>query len=89
MEQRGDTLNAPMITITCSSPMPDVIRVKIGHFLGERPRHPNFAITPGAAPQVHIKNHEDELSLTSGELTARFDRGTDWRLSFEAGVEAL
>ena len=41
---RSDTLNAPLITIRCEAPMPDVIRVTIGHFLGGVPKEPNFTI---------------------------------------------
>jgi alpha-D-xyloside xylohydrolase len=88
VEQRGDTLNAPMITVTCSSPLPDVIRVKISHFLGERPRHPRFAIATDPAAQVHIEM-DDGVALRSGRLTARFERGPQWRLSFEADGRVL
>src|SRR4051794_41951428 len=35
--RRDDTLNTPVVTVTCTSPMPDVIAVTIGHFLGGRP----------------------------------------------------
>jgi alpha-D-xyloside xylohydrolase len=87
VQQRGDTLNAPVITVTCASPMPDVIRVTVSHFLGEHPRHPQFEIAsdPGFEPVVSA----EDAAFTSGRLTARFDRGEHWGLSFEAGGRVL
>ena len=85
VEGRGDTLDAPMITVTCSAPMPDVIRVSINHFAGYRPRKPDFAIAadPDFRPQVH------GTALVSGALTARFADGDRWGLDFLAGGERL
>src|SRR4051812_34917977 len=81
---REDTLNAPVITVTCTSPAPDVIRVTITHFAGERPRHPRFAVQ--AAPTVPRVTGD---SFTSGRLTARFATGAPWELSFEAEGRTL
>jgi alpha-D-xyloside xylohydrolase len=78
---RGDTLNAPLITVTCSSPMPDVIRVAIAHHLGGVPKHPSFAIADAGSPHVEISAD----ALTSGALTVRFGTGDAWGMSFEAG----
>ena len=41
---RGDTLNRPLLTVEFSSPMPDVIRVRLARHLGAGPRHPQFAV---------------------------------------------
>jgi alpha-D-xyloside xylohydrolase len=85
VHHRGDTLNAPMITVVASSPMPDVIRIKISHFLGERERLPRFAVTVDPAQVVRV----DETSLTAGALTARFETGDRWGLTFEAEGKVL
>jgi alpha-D-xyloside xylohydrolase len=76
---RSDTLNLPMITIRVEAPMPDVIRVTLGHFLGGVPKGPNFAIAdePG---EVSVGASE----LTSGRLTARFNTSDHWGLEFVA-----
>lgn len=76
---RSDTLNAPIITIRVEAPMPDVIRVTIGHFLGGAPKSPSFS----------VKNEPAEVSvgtaeLTSGKLTARFNTSDNWGLDFLA-----
>src|SRR4051794_27740916 len=67
---RSDTLDAPIITIRLDAPMPDVVRVTIGHFLGGEPKGPNFTLheSPG---EVSV----DADRLTSGRLTARFTTG--------------
>ena len=44
---RGDTLNRPTATVTLSTPLADVIRVRIEHHAGGRDPGPNFAL-PGA-----------------------------------------
>jgi alpha-D-xyloside xylohydrolase len=40
INHRGDTLTGPLLTVEFSSPMPDVVRVKLTHFAGQRPRQP-------------------------------------------------
>ncbi|HWS39109.1 MAG TPA: alpha-xylosidase [Actinoplanes sp.] len=74
---RGDTLNSALITIECSAPAPDVIRVTVSNYTGGLPRTPAFAIT-GADADVTVDQH----SITSGELTARFTPGERWGLDF-------
>ena len=89
---RLDTLDAPLVTVRCSSPMADVIRVEISHFRGGRPRHPEFRIasTADAAPVAITTDPEaPEARLTAGALTARFRRGNSWGLDFVAGDRVL
>jgi alpha-D-xyloside xylohydrolase len=84
VNSRSDTLDAPIITIECSAPASDVIRVSIGHFLGGVRKGPNFALSH--------EEHEvtvDEQSLTSGALTARFRTGEEWGLDFLAEGKRL
>ncbi|MFC7533766.1 alpha-xylosidase [Actinoplanes sp. GCM10030250] len=80
VHHRGDTLNAPLITVTCTAPAPDVIRVTVEHFQGEEPRTPAFAIA-----EQPVDAAVDDLSLTSGALTAKFTAGEVWGLDFLAG----
>jgi alpha-D-xyloside xylohydrolase len=81
---RADTLDLPILTIKCEAPMPDVIRVTIGHFLGGRPVGPNFALN-SAEHEVTIGDAE----ITSGSLTARFRAGDEWGLDFLADGRRL
>lgn len=74
---RGDTLNSALITIECTAPAPDVIRVTVANYTGGRPRTPEFAISEQPA-DVSVGQH----SITSGGLTARFTPGEKWGLDF-------
>jgi alpha-D-xyloside xylohydrolase len=81
LRDRGDMLKGPVVTIECTSPLPGVIGVKITHFAGGVPRRPRFAVQEGAPP-VEVCVDEAAARLTSGELTVRIDRGTEWRVDF-------
>jgi alpha-D-xyloside xylohydrolase len=43
---RGDTLNAPLLTMQARALAPDVIKVRLVHFDGELPPAPAFTLTP-------------------------------------------
>jgi alpha-D-xyloside xylohydrolase len=88
VRHRGDTLGGPVVTLEYSSPLPDVIGVKIMHFAGEVPRGPRFAIQDGAA-RVETSVGDAAASLTSGGLSIRIDRGEHWRADFLAGGRTL
>jgi len=83
---RADTLDTALITVTCSSPMADVIRVELGHFRGARRRLPTFRLH-GEPVAVEVTTAPD-VALTSGALTARFQRD-DWGLDFVADGRVL
>lgn len=96
VQSRGDVLNAPLLTIAVSSPMPDVLKVRLSHFDGLRERTPSFVLDgPGMAEQAGaggstsagglsaIAIDSEAASITSGKLQARFRRGAGpWRLDF-------
>ncbi|MEU4745740.1 hypothetical protein AB0G02_35475, partial [Actinosynnema sp. NPDC023658] len=44
IRHRGDTLKGPVVTLGLTSPMADVVGVRITHFSGETPREPSFAL---------------------------------------------
>jgi alpha-D-xyloside xylohydrolase len=88
LERRDDTLNTPVITVACTAPMPDVIGVRVSHFLGERRRGPEFPLSlVDTTPEVRAT--DEAVSFTSGELTARFALGERWRLDFVAGGRTI
>ncbi|GII24452.1 alpha-xylosidase [Planosporangium mesophilum] len=85
---RGDTLNTPVITVTCTSPMPDVIGVRISHLRGGRAAGPEFRIaTEDCEPQV--TSDDDTVTFTSGALGVRFSRGDRWGMEFLADGATL
>ena len=85
---RGDTLNTPALTVRLSSPMPNVIRVQSDHFKGGRARPPAFPLAPQPAPAVVIADGADAATLTSGQLTARVQKGS-WQIEFKDGDRVI
>jgi len=80
---RGDTLTGPLLTIELSSPLPDVIRVKLTHFAGQAPKSPQFArMAERGAPHVTIADDDAAATLTSGRLVVRVPRTGPWRVEF-------
>src|SRR5690242_1564919 len=84
VRSRSDTLDTPLITIKVEAPMPDVLKVTLGHFLGGAPAGPDFAIN-SEEHDVIVGDSE----LTSGRLTARFRTGEQWGLDFVAEGKRL
>lgn len=80
IRRRGDTLNRPVVTITYSSPMPDVIRVRVENHAGGGQPGPRFAVAD-EAPPVTVEVDEAAGVLTSGRLSVRVDRER-WRVDF-------
>ncbi len=76
---RGDVLNLPLLTVEFSSPLPDVIRVKLTHFVGEQIKPPHFALH-SQSPHVVIANDPQVATLTSGRLAVRIPRDDQWRI---------
>jgi len=89
LHQRGDTLNLPLITIQYSSPLENVIRVKLFHHKGARPRKPEFKLNNLPAPTITIQDEEHSASLTSGRLTARVSKSDNWRVDFLDGEKPI
>jgi len=86
--QRGDTLNRPTMTVTLTSPLPDVIGVRIEHFQGGHERQ-GFDLI-GAEPGHGIVEQDAEgARLVSGDLSARITAGAPWDLSFHSQGRTL
>jgi alpha-D-xyloside xylohydrolase len=88
IEHRGHTLGGPLVTIRLTSPLPDVVCVRLSHFEGEVPKKPEFAIASAPGPVV-VSTSDEAAELTAGSLTARVDRNGEWRISFEADGRVL
>jgi alpha-D-xyloside xylohydrolase len=85
IRHRGDTLTGPLLTVQFSSPLPDVIRVRLTHFAGRPPAHPQFPLFAEAAPNVTLSNDQQGTTLTSGRLSVRVPTpDAPWRVEFVA-----
>ncbi len=81
--KRGDVLNRPTLTVTLSSPLEGVVRVRIAHHTGGD-WHGGFEL-PGAVDGGAGAASVDENGgvLTTGPLAARIAPGAPWNLSFD------
>uniref|UniRef100_A0A7C4KFN3 alpha-D-xyloside xylohydrolase n=1 Tax=Anaerolinea thermolimosa TaxID=229919 RepID=A0A7C4KFN3_9CHLR len=85
LNHRGDTLNQALLTVQFSSPMPNVIRVKLFHHKGVRQRRPEFELKPQPQHEVVVRDDDQAATLTSGRLTVRVEKAGDWRIDFLDG----
>ena len=80
---RGDVLNRPTLTVTLSSPLEGVVRVRIAHHTG-RAWHGGFDLPGAVEGGVGAASVSDDGGvLTTGALTALIAPGAPWNLSFE------
>ncbi|MCC5032952.1 alpha-xylosidase [Streptomyces sp. WAC 00631] len=89
IRHRGDLLKGPVVTISCTSPMPDVIGVRLTHFAGGTDTAPHFPLSAqeGFLPEVSYDG--EEAVLTSGSLSLTAGRKGPWSLDFRAGGRTL
>ncbi|GAB2933510.1 alpha-xylosidase [Nonomuraea fastidiosa] len=82
--RRGDTLNRPVLTLRLSSPLENVIRVRIDHHIGGGEQRGFDLPGDGDGPAK-----TDGTTLTSGALSATVTPGAPWNLAFHAGERRL
>jgi alpha-D-xyloside xylohydrolase len=88
IRHRGDTLQGPLLTVSLSSPLTDVVRVRIEHFTGGKPCGPEIPLAVDGDAAVAIENAAEAATLTSGGLTVRVKK-PGWEVAFEAGGRVL
>ncbi|MCR3759729.1 alpha-xylosidase [Clostridium felsineum] len=80
IENRGKTLDGGMITLKISSPIEDVLRVRIYHHIGLN-KGPNFQIKDEKL-NLSCEDTNNTLEVKSGSLSAKISK-RDWKISFE------
>jgi alpha-D-xyloside xylohydrolase len=88
IRHRGDTLNAQLLKIRYSSPLRNVIKVRVSHFEGSQDRAPHFQLYETGESKAEIRITEKTAVLESGELSVNVDIGS-WNNSFCAGGKIL
>jgi alpha-D-xyloside xylohydrolase len=86
---RGDTLNLPLLTVQYSSPIKNVIRVKVIHHKGGRPRKPEFEIHTEPDLKVITTDDGKIATLSSGNLSVRIHKGDAWLVEFLGDEKVL
>jgi alpha-D-xyloside xylohydrolase len=89
ISHRGDTVNAPLLTVRFSSPLANVVRVQICHHQGTPPQTPCFQLIELPAPRVEIRDSPAGAGLTSGDLNVWVEKAGDWLVAFRGGERAL
>ncbi|CAM5362788.1 alpha-xylosidase [Streptomyces atroolivaceus] len=84
--RRGDTLNAPLITVEAHAPAEGVIAVRLTHHAGRRRKGPDFEL-PGAAQRsaATTRTQGAAAELNSGPLTLRLPTEGAFGLEFLDG----
>ncbi|MFF0399479.1 alpha-xylosidase [Streptomyces sp. NPDC005248] len=83
VERRGDTLNAPLITVEAYAAAEGVIGVRVTHLAGKRNPGPDFAL-PGATGTAAATTRTEgrAAELTTGPLTLRLPTEGAFGLEF-------
>ncbi|OMF98463.1 alpha-xylosidase [Paenibacillus sp. FSL R7-0337] len=74
IDQRGSQMDTPIFTVKFTSPLEDVICVRISHFEGDRMNGPNFEINKNSQVETQINDSLKEVILKSGELSVRVQK---------------
>ncbi len=89
IRHRGDTLQGPLLTVTLSSPLPDVVRVRIAHYTGG---HDGGARIPLQTPErigVELSQDAEGATLRSGSVSAVVRKTNGFELTFKGGDRVL
>lgn len=89
IKHRGDTLQGPTLTVTLSSPMAGVIRVRVEHFSASEPRRLHVPMPGATHPEVRIEETAATATLSSGGLSVDVRKGEGWSLVFREGDRIL
>jgi len=83
IENRGNTLNTPLLTITITSPMENVIKVSAVHFKGAYNKGPFFEVAKQEGDFVAITENSDTIKYTSGHSSVIIYKAQNaWKLEF-------
>ena len=83
IHHRGDTLDGGTLDVTFTAPRENIIRVTVTHFAGKRDNAPHFETYEEPVNTV-IEENDEMVSFTSGKLTARVQKGENWRVDYVA-----
>ena len=82
IRHRGDTLDGVMLTFEYSSPIPDVICVKVFHHKGGINRKPSFDIHRDGKFMPEILDNGDNIIFSTGKLQMVIKKTPGWRVDF-------
>ena len=86
---RGDTLNTLLLTMRYSSPIKNVIRVRISHFEGAVDKGPHFPLECDQSLIPSIRISGKEAVLESGDISVRVEKEWGRNVAFMTGDTLL
>lgn len=84
-QNRGETLNAPLITLSIRAPHPETLALKLTHFAGSLDSGPEFQLYEQASC-LRVVEDDERICISSGELSAVIRRNPFKLDFFQAGV---
>lgn len=81
VRNKGDTMDAALLTVKFSSPAPEMIRVQIWHHKGFSKKAPEFSLNSAPGTVTEITENENEVVLKSGRLSVRLRR-KEWGVDY-------
>jgi len=88
VQHRGNTLDGGMMTIELSSPLKDVIKVKMYHHLGADELGPKHAISDSELA-LDFEDQESHLVIKSGSLSTKILKKDNFQIEFLQDGEIL
>lgn len=79
---KGDTMNSPVLRVTISSPMNNVVSVKISHHEGVIDHGPNFELAKSDEKNVKTQDEKDRVIYSSGKLSVEVKKEGAWSMKF-------
>lgn len=67
IQNRGMTLEGPALTIRFSSPAEDTVAVSIDHYVGEKPKKPEYTLYKPQGFRPQIQKNRDSYELITGK----------------------
>jgi len=76
------------LTLEITSPAPEILRVQTYHYKGEVVNTPSFELDLNEELPLTVKDSEDEISITSGELTLVITKKS-WSMTYYRNGEMI
>ena len=88
VRSRGNTLDGVALSAVISAPYPEVLRIRLRHYLGVREKGPAFPLAQAQSGNMKAEEREYRVIFSSGSLRVEV-RKSDAFFSFYRGDELL
>lgn len=88
INHRGDTLGGVNLTIEITTPMPEVIRVKTSHYLGELDNGPKFELNINETTDINVEDTDEKIVVHSGNASLVITK-ENWSMTYYNGTKKV